>query len=285
MSGWRMYMPASPWEVIDRCGSHAGLVYLAIAEHAQSTGRAWPSVARLAAMTGISARSVQRARAALEDAGYLSTYARHEGKRETSRMCVIEGWQTLEYTPRQPVTLPPSESHPPPRQCDGEGGDSVTHRTTQKETTQKGTEEKSALFTAYCEYRGLAYRPTEEHEEDIKKMETVRVSEGMTAQQLLDLALGNHWVAKQPRHRHSPAVLLRGLDEELSKRPAQPPDTTPKDAARLHGILAATQDRHPDAPDDFILNAVHAEAHTILKRHKLTTLAAIKSWLEKSNAA
>lgn len=63
------------------------LVLLALADHADQTGRCNPSIARIRESTGISDRGVRRSLAALRDAGLVewtrtatsSTYALHTG--------------------------------------------------------------------------------------------------------------------------------------------------------------------------------------------------------------
>jgi hypothetical protein len=81
------------WEM--HCPSHtAKLVLLAIANHANDDGRAWPSLARLAAKCDLSRRSVIDQIVILETGGYLSA-ERSPGKSTVYRLATSEAGSPL----------------------------------------------------------------------------------------------------------------------------------------------------------------------------------------------
>lgn len=77
------------WEV-SGLSSGAKLTLLAIAEHANDSGWAWPSIERLAVMTGVSTRQATRNIQALEDAGVLQV-DRNSGRGNVNRYRIVKG--------------------------------------------------------------------------------------------------------------------------------------------------------------------------------------------------
>lgn len=66
------------------------LVLLALASHADEEGRCWPSVSRLASMTGLSERAVTKSLAALEHTG-LFTRERGNGRNPSRYRLAVQG--------------------------------------------------------------------------------------------------------------------------------------------------------------------------------------------------
>jgi hypothetical protein len=68
----------------------ARLTYIALATYANSqTGEAWPTQATLARVTGLTERSIRRAVADLEGAGYLIVHTRQYGMRRSNTYILI----------------------------------------------------------------------------------------------------------------------------------------------------------------------------------------------------
>lgn len=117
----------SPWfrldnEVADRLreiGAAAALVALRIARHANAEGLAWPSVAHLAKMTGLSVASVRRGIRRLVAAGLLEVEARNG----TTGVTATNRYRLLFSPDGQGITTDTLPSHQ--RQGEGVCGERV----------------------------------------------------------------------------------------------------------------------------------------------------------------
>ncbi len=77
-----MSIAASKWAWTTETDPTAKLVLLALADHANgATALAWPSIARLVALTGLSERAVQQALRRLEAEGKVARATRPGGGR------------------------------------------------------------------------------------------------------------------------------------------------------------------------------------------------------------
>ena len=82
-------------------------VLLAVSDHLGSNEDCWPSLTRLATMTGLNERTIRRALTSLELAGHI-TVTRKPGR--ANRYRVI--WETLPTLDTESTPLPRTESHP-----------------------------------------------------------------------------------------------------------------------------------------------------------------------------
>ena len=83
-----MSLDALKWAWEQDCpNATAKLVLMALADHANSDGECWPSMKRVAKLTGISSRQVSTHIVTLESLGYVTkgNRRRHEGQ--------LRGWE------------------------------------------------------------------------------------------------------------------------------------------------------------------------------------------------
>ena len=91
------------------------LIMLSLADHADDTGRCYPSITRLARRTGLSERAIQTNMRGLQAKGYLSIAA-NEGKGGVNvyfvRATPAADAPPQQMHPRSRCTLPPQQVHP-----------------------------------------------------------------------------------------------------------------------------------------------------------------------------
>ena len=189
----------------------------------------------------------------------------------------IAGTPYIERTERLTDGTPKSEEEPPPTR--------LREIRARKKECQESIARAMGTLRKHCESVGIGFAGADA----VRPLLTNAATDGLDV-----VAIAKRLVSESPLWAgcDKPGVYwakdvrLPAIIAEARIKPVDTtPDTIPKDASRLYGILATTRKLHPKAPDDFIFSAVAAEARALLKRHNLTNLAAITAWLEKSNAA
>jgi len=105
-------IPNAVTEHIAEIGVAAYAVFGALSLHADDSGKCWPSVDRLAELTGLTARSVRTQLRRLELAGWVETSPRTDGKTRLTNL----------YRIVNPPKDPRNETTPPPEASAGGGG-------------------------------------------------------------------------------------------------------------------------------------------------------------------
>ena len=118
----------------------AKFVLLTIAKHADEKMQCFPSMDRLASLTGLSPRTVQRKITALRKDGFLSVSNRSVGGKRTSNYYTISrpvstGQSVVEL--RQPVRLAPTE-------CPTNISDNISTNISSEENETKDSEDASS---------------------------------------------------------------------------------------------------------------------------------------------
>ena len=118
----------------------AKFVLLTIAKHADEKMQCFPSMDRLASLTGLSPRTVQRKITALRKDGFLSVSNRSVGGKRTSNYYTISrpvstGQSVVEL--RQPVRLAPTE-------CPTNISDNISTNISSEEKENKDSEDASS---------------------------------------------------------------------------------------------------------------------------------------------
>ena len=118
----------------------AKFVLLTIAKHADEKMQCFPSMDRLASLTGLSSRTVQRKITALRKDGFLSASNRSVGGKRTSNYYTISrpvstGQSVVEL--RQPVRLAPTE-------CPINISDNISTNISSEEKENKDSEDASS---------------------------------------------------------------------------------------------------------------------------------------------
>ena len=118
----------------------AKFVLLTIAKHADEKMQCFPSMDRLASLTGLSSRTVQRKITALRKDGFLSVSNRSVGGKRTSNYYTISrpvstGQSVVEL--RQPVRLAPTE-------CPTNISDNISTNISSEEKENKDSEDASS---------------------------------------------------------------------------------------------------------------------------------------------
>ena len=118
----------------------AKFVLLTIAKHADERMQCFPSMDRLASLTGLSPRTVQRKITALRKDGFLSVSNRSVGGKRTSNYYTISrpvstGQSVVEL--RQPVRLAPTE-------CPTNISDNISTNISSEEKENKDSEDASS---------------------------------------------------------------------------------------------------------------------------------------------
>ena len=118
----------------------AKFVLLTIAKHADEKMQRFPSMDRLASLTGLSPRTVQRKITALRKDGFLSVSNRSVGGKRTSNYYTISrpvstGQSVVEL--RQPVRLAPTE-------CPTNISDNISTNISSEEKETKDSEDASS---------------------------------------------------------------------------------------------------------------------------------------------
>lgn len=118
----------------------AKFVLLTIAKHADEKMQCFPSMDRLASLTGLSPRTVQRKITALRKDGFLSVSNRSVGGKRTSNYYTISrpvstGQSVVEL--RQPVVLAPTE-------CRGNISDNISTNISSEKNETKNPEDASS---------------------------------------------------------------------------------------------------------------------------------------------
>ena len=118
----------------------AKFVLLTIAKHADEKMQCFPSMDRLASLTGLSPRTVQRKVNALRKDGFLSVSNRSVGGKRTSNYYTISrpvstGQSVVEL--RQPVRLAPTE-------CPTNISDNISTNISSEEKENKDSEDASS---------------------------------------------------------------------------------------------------------------------------------------------
>jgi len=213
--------------------------------------------------------SVKRQPIAGHDEGKAATHCRSDRQ-------PIAGAPYIEKLERLTDGTPDSDGPPPTRLRD------IRAR---KKEAQESISRAMMALRKHCESVGVGFAGADA----VRPLLSAAVADGLDV-----VAIAKRLIAESPLWAGcdkpgvywAKEVRLPAIIAEARIKPVDDaPDTTARDAASLGEAIEFARKKHPDAPDDFIFNAVKAEEYDILRRHNLSTLAAITAWLEKSNAA